>query len=187
MITAAISAGALGAIVLLAAALIPHLGGALRRVGYAVGAALIVAGIGLFFWPASVEAPAQSEPQPIAEITIPPPSGELAKFTSNELVDGANVLAQVISQYGQTNQSATPEAKQKYYTERFKKPVADLTAELNARIVGGISLPQPDPYLIANGAMVAVSGKLTGTDPFAAVGNFLRYASLQVPTVAKGP
>lgn len=184
----AIGAVALGTIVLGAAALIPGLGGALRKVGYAAGIVLIAAGIGLFFWPAETPEQVAAEDQATeVKLTIPPPSGELAKFTSDELVGGAEVLAKVISDYGQANQSATPEAKQKYYTERFAKPVADMTAELNARIIGGISFPQPDPYLIGQGGAVAVSGKLTGTEPFAAVSNFLRYAALQVPTIAKGP
>lgn len=190
MLTVAIVAAALGAIVLGAAAFMPALGGTLRKAGYAAGLLFVVAGIGLFFWPA--ETPSQataSANDQVKEVklTIPPPSGELAKFTSEDLVDGANVLAQVIADYAKANQSAKSEAKQKYYTERFAKPVADMTAELNARIVGGISFPDPDPYLIGNGAMVAVSGKLTGAEPFAAVSNFLRYAALQVPTVARGP
>lgn len=186
MITEAIGAAALGAIVLTGAALIPGLSGTLRKVGYAAGVALTVAGIGLFFWPAEPDAPPPTLPA-AEQLTIPPPSGELSKFTSNDLVEGANVLAQVISDYGKANESTAPEAKQKYYTERFAKPVADMTAELNARIVGGASLPQPDPYLIENGGRVAVSGKLAGPDPFAAVSNFLRYIALQVPTIARGP
>lgn len=190
MIYAAIGATALGAIVLVAAAFIPGLGGTLRKVGYAAGLLCVVAGIGLFFWPAETPPPATaSAGDQVKEVnlTIPPPSGELAKFTSDELVDGANVLAQVIADYGKANQSAKPEAQQKYYTERFAKPVSDMTAELNARVMGGISFPDPDPYLIGNGAMVAVSGKLTGTEPLAAVSNFLRYAALQVPAIARGP
>lgn len=185
MMYGAIGAAALGAIILGAAALV--LRGTLRKVGYSAGAVLIVAGIGLFFWPTQAPSQATADDQ-VKEVnlTIPPPSGELAKFTSEELVEGANVLAQVIADYGKANQSAKPEAKQKYYTERFAKPVADMTAELNARIVGGISFPDPDPYLIGNGAMVAVSGKLTGAEPFAAVSNFLRYTALQVPTIARG-
>jgi hypothetical protein len=186
MIYEAIGAAALGAIVLGAAALIPRLGGTLRKVGYAAGIVLVVTGIGLFFWPAEPEAPPPT--QPVAEqLTIPPPSGELSKFTSDDLVGGANVLAQVIADYGKANESTALEAKQKHYTERFAKPVADMTAELNTRIVGGISLPQPDPYLIGNGGRIAVSGKLAGPDPFAAVSNFLRYTALQVPTIARGP
>jgi hypothetical protein len=186
MIYEAIGTAALGAIVLGAAVLIPRLGGTLRKVGYAAGLVLIVTGLGLFFWPAAPEAPPPTQPA-AEQLTIPPPSGELSKFTSDDLVEGANVLAQVIADYGKANESAAPEAKQKYYTERFAKPVADMTAELNARIVGGVSLPQADPYLIGNGATVAVSGKLAGPDPFAAVSNFLRYAALQVPTIARGP
>ncbi|HEX2760888.1 MAG TPA: hypothetical protein VHM27_10255 [Rhizomicrobium sp.] len=188
MIYEALGAAALGAIVLGAAALIPGLGGVLRKVGYATGVVLIIAGAGLFFWPAETPPQVAADGQATeVKLTIPPPSGELAKFTSDELVEGANVLAQVIADYGQANQSAAQQAKQKYYTDRFAKPVADMTAELNARIVGGISFPDPDPYLIGNGAMVAVSGKLTGTEPFAAVSNFLRYTALQVPTIAKAP
>jgi hypothetical protein len=186
MIYEAIGAAALGAIVLGAVALIPRLGGTLRKMGYAAGLVLIAAGIGLFFWPATPEAPPPTQ-SAAEQLTIPPPSGELSKFTSNDLVDGANVLAQVIADFGKANEGTAPEAKQKYYTERFAKPVADMTAELNARIAGGISLPQPDPYLIGNGGRIAVSGKLAGPEPFAAVGNFLRYAALQVPTIARGP
>lgn len=187
MIYEALGAAVLGGIVLGAAALTPGLGGVLRKAGYAAGVALIAAGIGLFLWPAGTPSQVAADDQvKEVKLTIPPPSGELAKFTSDELVDGANVLAQVIADYGQANPSAKPEAKQKYYTDRFAKPVADMAAELNARIVGGISFPDPDPYLIGNGAMVAVSGKLTGAEPFAAVSNFLRYTALQVPTIARG-
>lgn len=186
MIYEAIGAAALGAIVLGAAALIPGLGGTLRKVGYAAGLLLIVTGIGLFFWPAEPEAPPPTQPA-AEQVTIPPPSGELSKFTSNDLVDGANVLAQVIADYGKANEGTALEAKQKYYTERFAKPVKDMASELNARIVGGVSLPQPDQYLIASGLTIAVSGKLAGPDPFAAVSNFLRYTALQVPTIARGP
>lgn len=188
MIYEAIGAAALGAIFLGAAALIPGLGGALRKVGYAAGALLIAAGIGLFFWPAQTPAPVASSDQvEEVKLIIPPPSGELAKFTNDELAEGAQILAQVITDYAKTNESAALDVKQKDYTARFAKPVADMAAELNTRAVGGIMVPQSDQYLIASGLAVAISGKLTGPESLLAVGNFLRNASEQVPTIAKGP
>src|SRR5262245_12499123 len=115
MINEAIGAAALGAIVLAAAALIPGLGGTLRKVGYAAGLVLVIAGAGLFFWPVPSEAPPPIQSageQP----NIPPPSGQLAKFTNDELADGARTIAQVISDYAQANESAALDIKQKDYT-----------------------------------------------------------------------
>lgn len=190
MITEAISAAALGVIVLGAAAFVPRLGGALRKVGYAAGALLIVAGIGLFFWPDQMPAEgASSADAPVEEVklVIPPPSGELAKFSNEELAQGAQVLAQVIFDYAKKNESAALEVKQKDYTARFAKPVKDMAAELNTRAMGGLQVPPSDQYFIASGLAVALSGKLTGPESLLAVGNFLRAASAQVPTIAKGP
>lgn len=190
MIIVAIVVAVLGAIVLIAAGLIPGLSGMLRKGGYAAGAVLIVAGIGLFFWPAETPAQVASSADGQAtevKLIIPPPSGELAKFTNNELAEGAQILAQVISDYAKTNESAALEVQQKEYTARFAKPVADMAAELNARAVGGILVPQSDQYLIASGLAVAISGKLSGPESLLAVGNFLRNASEQVPTVAQRP
>lgn len=188
MLTVAIVVAVLGAIVLGAAALVTRLGSTLRKVGYAAGVLLIAAGIGLFFWPAETPAPVAAGDQAAeVKVTIPPPSGELAKFTNDELVEGARILAQVIADYDKANQSAALEVKQKDYTARFAKPVKDMAAELNARAVGGILVPESDQYLIASGLVVAVSAKLAGPESLLAVSNFLRNASEQIPTIAKGP
>lgn len=187
MIYAAIGAGALGAIILGAAALIPSLGGTLRKAGYGAGAVLIAAGIGLFFWPTATPEAPQPTQKVVQLPAIPPPGGELSKFTNDELVEGARVLVQVISDYDKANENASLETRQKDYTARFAKPVRDMTAELNARVIGGLSVPPTGEYLIAYGLIVAVSGKLDGPDPLIAVCNFLLNASLQVPTIAKPP